>query len=120
MTLPLQHARGYTADDGVPLIRCCSTSLARVAAAVACLLCMHIAAAVVCLPPAPHTRPRSESSLSMSASDMGEGAAATVRKAKWGRTQVAVKLFRGEPDQIYKELTAEAAILHVRGCPCGA
>ena len=45
---------------------------------------------------------------------MGEGAAATVRKAKWGRTQVAVKLFRGEPDQIYKELTAEAAILHVR------
>ncbi len=108
MTLPLQHARGYTADDGVPLIRCCSTSLARVAAA------------VECLPPAPHTRPRSESSLSMSASDMGEGAAATVRKAKWGRTQVAVKLFRGEPDQIYKELTAEAAILHVRGCPCGA
>jgi hypothetical protein len=50
----------------------------------------------------------------MSAADMGEGAAATVRKAKWGRTQVAVKLFRGEPDQIYKELTAEAAILHVR------
>jgi hypothetical protein len=44
---------------------------------------------------------------------MGEGAAATVRKAKWGRTQVALKLFRGDPEQIYKELTAEAAILHV-------
>ena len=44
---------------------------------------------------------------------MGEGAAATVRKAKWGRSQVALKLFRGQPEQIYKELTAEAAILHV-------
>jgi hypothetical protein len=44
---------------------------------------------------------------------MGEGAVATVRKAKWGRMQVALKLFRGDPGQIYKELTAEAAILHV-------
>ncbi len=59
------------------------------------------------------TLSRSESALSISASDMGEGAAATVRKAKWGRTQVALKLFRGDPEQIYKELTAEAAILHV-------
>ncbi len=56
---------------------------------------------------------RSESALSISAADMGEGAAATVRKAKWGRTQVALKLFRGDAEQIYKELTAEAAILHV-------
>jgi hypothetical protein len=55
----------------------------------------------------------SESSLTISASDMGEGAAATVRKAKWGRQQVALKLFRGQPEHIYKELTAEAAILHV-------
>jgi hypothetical protein len=55
----------------------------------------------------------SESALTISSSDMGEGAAATVRKAKWGRSQVALKLFRGEPEQIYKELTAEAAILHV-------
>jgi hypothetical protein len=65
----------------------------------------------LCLPGI--TLSRSESSLSISASDMGEGAAATVRKAKWGRTQVALKLFRGDPEQIYKELTAEAAILHV-------
>jgi hypothetical protein len=44
---------------------------------------------------------------------MGEGTAAIVRKAKWGRMQVALKLFRGQPEHIYKELTAEAAIVHV-------
>ncbi len=55
----------------------------------------------------------SESSLTISSSDMGQGAAATVRKAKWGRTQVALKLFKGEAEHVYKELTAEAAILHV-------
>lgn len=55
----------------------------------------------------------SESALTISASDMGEGTAATVRKAKWGRMQVALKLFRGQPEHIYRELTAEAAILHV-------